>query len=177
MSDAAASGKQVESADKPAIRFATPNDVPAIVSITNAAFAVETFLDGDRTDEEGVREMMRSGNFLVALESPERIVASVYVELRGEQGYFGMLAVDPRKQGRGIGRAMIEAAENYFREQGCKESEITVLSLRTELPPLYHKFGYAESGTREFRPARPLRPGIECHIIVMTKALARTASR
>lgn len=171
MIDAAGAGKQFDPRNKLAIRFATPNDVPAIVSVTNAAFAVETFLDGDRTDDDGVRDMMRSGRFLVAEEGPDGILASVYVELRGEQGYFGMLAVDPRKQGQGIGRAMIQAAENYFQEQSCKESEITVLSLRTELPPLYHKFGYVESGTREFRPARPLRPGIECHIVVMTKAL------
>jgi hypothetical protein len=49
--------------------------------------------------------------------------------------------------------------------------DITVLSLRTELPAFYHNLGYIETGTREFNPPHPLKAGAECHCIVMSKAL------
>jgi hypothetical protein len=49
--------------------------------------------------------------------------------------------------------------------------DITVLSLRTELPPFYRKLGYVETGAEEFRTSRPLKDGVQCHCIVMSKAL------
>ena len=49
--------------------------------------------------------------------------------------------------------------------------DITVLSLRPELPPYYRKLGYVETGTEEFHPSRPLKAGVECHCIRMTKVL------
>jgi GNAT superfamily N-acetyltransferase len=156
------------------LRLANAADAEAIVAVTNEAFAMETFLSGTRTDPERFAELLRSGEFLIAelRESrPARLVASIYIELRGERGYFGMLAVDPSCQGRGLGRFMVEAAEDYCRRHGCRYLDLTVLSLRPELPPFYRKLGYAESGTEPFRPSRPLRPGIECHCIVMSKGL------
>ena len=153
------------------IRAAQATDIASIVSITNAAFAVETFLDGTRTDEAGVAGMMQKGCFLVADDSAGRMVASVYIERLGTRGYFGMLAVDPLQQRRGLGRLMVEAAEENCRKQGCTAIDITVLTLRPELPPYYRKLGYVESGAEEFRPSRPLRPGVKCHCIVMSKPL------
>jgi GNAT superfamily N-acetyltransferase len=142
-----------------------------MIPIINAAFAVETFLDGTRTDEVRFEEYKKSGEFLVAEDGSGKIVASIYIELRGDRGYFGMLAVDPTQQGRGLARLMIEAAEDHCRECGCKQMDINVLSLRPELPPFYRKLGYAETGTEEFRPSRPLKGGVECHAILMSKPL------
>ena len=115
--------------------------------------------------------MMAKGQFLVAENEDHRIVASVYIEKRGARGYFGMLAVDPAHQGRGLGRTMVEAAENYCCLQGCTYMDISVLSLRPELLPLYRKLGYAETGTEEFHPSTPLKSGAACHCIVMSKKL------
>jgi hypothetical protein len=66
---------------------------------------------------------------------------------------------------------MVEAAEDHLRRQGCEAVDIVVLSLRPELPPIYRRFGYVESGTEEFHSSRPLKPGVECHCIVMSKQL------
>ena len=49
--------------------------------------------------------------------------------------------------------------------------DITVLNLRPELPPIYRKFGYVESGVIENYPTPPLKAGIECHGIGMRKRL------
>lgn len=165
---------------KPAIasiRVATAGDRATMLRIINSAFAIEKFIEGQRTNDGQLAEMMQKGEFLLGMDSFGRVVASVYVEVRGSRGYFGMLAVDPRQQGAGLGRAMVEAAEQYCREKGCKAMDLTVLSLRPELPPYYRKFGYAESGVEEFRTTRPLKGELKCHLIVMSKQLQVTASR
>ncbi len=154
------------------IRAAMPQDVPAIIQVVNSAFAVETFLEGTRTDEHRMSELMQKGQFLVAEDKAKRVVASVYLELRGERVYIGMLAVDPAYQGRGLGRVMMGTAEEHARKDGCRHTDITVLSLRPELPPIYRKMGYIETGTEAFHPFQPLKNGAACHAIVMSKELA-----
>jgi ribosomal protein S18 acetylase RimI-like enzyme len=154
------------------IRVATRSDAFSAIPMVNAAFAVVTFLDGTRTDEQRMAKMMEKGEFLIAAENDSsRIVASVYTEKRGERGYLGMLAVEPSWQGTGLGRRMVEAAEEHCRRCGCKHIDLMVLSLRPDLPPYYRKLGYEETATEEFHPSRPLKNGVECHCIVMSKAL------
>ena len=141
-----------------------------MIPLVNAAFAVETFLDGTRTDETRMDRMMQKGQFLVG-EREGRIAGAVYVEKRDGRAYIGMLAIDPAQQGAGLGRIMMQAAERHARGLGCRHADITVLSLRPELPPLYRKLGYQETGTEEFHPTQPLKPGVACHAIVMSKSL------
>jgi GNAT superfamily N-acetyltransferase len=153
------------------IRRASAPDCAGMARLINSAFAVEKFIEGGRTDEAELLDRMNKGEFLLGHDGAGELVASVYVEVRGTRGYFGMLAVDPREQGNGLGRKMVAAAEEYCREKGCEAMDLTVLNLRPELSPLYRKLGYAESGVEEFRPSRQLKPGVECHCIVMSKEL------
>jgi len=154
------------------IRPAKPRDLPAMLPVVNSAFAIETFLEGNRTDAESLTKMMARGEFLLAHDPSGKLVASVYVEKRGTRGYLGMLAVDPAMQGKGLARKMVDAAERHCRERGCEAMDLTVLSLRPELPPLYRKFGYVETGTEEFIPSRSLKPGLSGHCIIMSKPLS-----
>jgi ribosomal protein S18 acetylase RimI-like enzyme len=158
---------------RPALHFrtATADDRPRLIEMINAAFAIETFLEGTRTDEERLTAIMEEGEILLAEEDSGTILASVYVELRGNRGYMGMLAVDPRHQRAGIGQQMLAAAEDSFRARGCEAIDISVLSLRPELLPVYRRFGFIETGTEEFLLSRSLKEGHECHCIVMSKPL------
>jgi ribosomal protein S18 acetylase RimI-like enzyme len=152
------------------IRTANKQDLPRLVPLINQAFAIETFLDGTRTDEERLSATMDKGDVLIA-ECDGQALASVYVELRGERAYFGMLAVDPAQQGKGLGKFMTAAAEQYGRKHGCKRMEMSVLNLRPELLPFYRSLGYSETGTEEFRPPRRLIGDVACHCILMSKPL------
>ena len=153
------------------VRVATTADKEQVIALVNAAFAIETFLGVTRTDEERLAETMNRGDILLGRDDSGCPVASVYVEVRGNRGYLGMLAVDPARQGCGFGRAMVDAAEEFCRNRGCNAMDLTVLSLRPDLPPFYRKLGYVEIGTEEFRPSRPLQAGVQCHCILMTKSL------
>ncbi len=153
------------------IRIATTADIPDIVAIVNSAFEVETFLDGTRTDGNNVAGMMQKGEFLLMEDASGHLLASVFVELHGDRGYSGMFAVESSRQSMGLGRAMVEVVEDHCRNHGCKFLDIKVLSPRTKLPPFYRSLGYVETGVEEFRISRPLKDGIECHFILMSKTL------
>jgi GNAT superfamily N-acetyltransferase len=112
---------------------------------------------------------MAKGTVLVADNGHGGLAGSVYVEPRGSAVYIGLLAVDPSQQGSGLGRRLMEAAEQRGRAAGCTVAELTVVSLRTELPPFYRRLGYAEMGTRPFDRDVPVAQ--DCHFILMSKAL------
>jgi ribosomal protein S18 acetylase RimI-like enzyme len=123
-------------------RNAAASDAEALVRLINRAFAIELkFFSTERIDLPGVLAHMEKGTILVA-EETGRLVGCVYLELRGELSYFGLLAVDPGQQGRGIGLKLIDAAESFGRDAGCTVMQIRILHLRTELPPFYEKLGY-----------------------------------
>ncbi len=153
------------------VRLATSDDFAAIMPMVNAAYLVETFIIGPRVSVADMQEMSKKGDFLVAEDSSGKIVASVHVETNAEPAYFGVLAVDPSWQGKSLGRRMIQAAEDYARSKSRKIMTLTVVDLRTELPPFYRKFGYEVTGTEEFRNPRPLQEGVKLHLIVMSKNL------
>jgi ribosomal protein S18 acetylase RimI-like enzyme len=153
------------------VRTATAADQPRLIALVNSAFAVETFLEGTRTDTERMAAMMKKGAILVAEGGSGELAASVYLEARGRRGYMGMLAVDPASQGKGLASLMVKAAEDELRGLGCEAVDISVLSLRPELLPIYRRFGFVETGTEEFRYGRTFREEVECHCIVMSKPL------
>jgi predicted N-acetyltransferase YhbS len=153
-------------------RVATETDFPSLIAVVNAAYSIETFLEGTRTDEERLADLMQKGVILVAEDDTGQILGCVYTEVRGPRGYLGQLAVDPVHQGRGLARIIVQAAEDRLRAEGCEAVDITVLNLRPELPPIYRRFGYIETGiVEEFRPTRQLAPGVEVHGIKMSKQL------
>jgi predicted N-acetyltransferase YhbS len=159
----------------PASRFdvhlAAEADIPRLIPLINSAFSIETFLEGTRTDEARLADMMHKGAILVAENDSGQLMGCVYTEVRGTRGYLGQLAVNPSRQGSGFARRVVEAAEDHLRRQGCEAVDITVLSLRPELPRIYRRYGYIETGTEEFHPTQPLKPGEKCHCIVMSKQL------
>jgi len=153
------------------VRLAADADRALLIPLINAAFSIETFLEGTRTDEESLAAMMREGELLAAEESDGRLVGCVYTEIRGERGYMGMLAVDPARQREGLGARIMAAAEEHLRRRGCVAVDILVLNLRTELPPIYRRHGYVETGTQHYGLHRTLKPGVEYHFIIMSKEL------
>jgi GNAT superfamily N-acetyltransferase len=152
------------------IRHAEDADIAALCALINTAFRVEeAFIEGDRVNPDGVRTYMQKGKFLLA-EDAAGLAGCVYVELRGDRGYLGLLGVDPPRQGTGLGRKLMDAAENYFREVGCRAVDLRIVSARTPLPPFYRHLGYLETGTAPFAPDVPLKT--PCHYILMSKALS-----
>ncbi len=162
--------KERMGADPIRTRTAELADAENIARLVNIAFRLERFfIDADRTDPDKVRVLLQKGKFLLA-EEVSKLVGCVYMELRGERGYFGLLAVDPARQHSGMGSFLIEAAEDYCRAAGCLFMDLTIVNLRKELPGYYRRRGYLENGTLPF-PEDQHPPKIPCHLVRMSKPL------
>lgn len=73
-----------------------------------------------------------------------QIVATVIVGYDGLRGWLYRLAVRPDYQRRGIGRAMVEYAENWLREQGCPRVKIQIDPDKVGVVDFYRKCGFVE---------------------------------
>ena len=151
------------------LREAGPADADRIAALVNRAFLAESwFKSVDRTNASQVRHLLGKGVFLL-LEEDSRLLACVYLEPRGDRVYLGMLSVEQDVQGRGIGRRMMQQAEDFARRAGHVAIDLRIVHVREELPPYYRKLGYVESGTE---PA-PDFPGVKIpiHFVLMSKSL------
>ena len=152
------------------VRLAEPSDANQIMTLINSAFRIaeDFFYNEDRITFEEVERLFTTGTFLLA-EVDRVLRGCVYVELRGERSYLGLLSVDPSQQQAGIGSLLMTAAENHCRELGSRAMDIWIINLRTELPPFYRKRGYVETGTLPWPPE--IKTTQPCHFITMAKAL------
>jgi ribosomal protein S18 acetylase RimI-like enzyme len=165
-------------------RDATEADVDALVALVESAYRGDSsragwtteadILDGQRTDPEGVRDIVTSPDSrLLTVEREGRIVACCQLEHRGEHAYFGMFAVSPGQQGAGLGKAVLAEAERRARETwGATEMHMTVISVREDLIAWYERRGYRRTGrTTPFpygdeRFGIPRRPDLAFELLV-----------
>lgn len=159
-----------EPAEELQVREASDADVDALVSLINVAFVVEQIaIEGDRIDAEKVREFMGRGKFLL-LEGSGGLLGCVFVELRRDRGYVGLLSVEPNLQMKGLGRRLMGAAEHYFTAASCSGVDLRIISARPELLRFYGKLGYTQTGISPMPADAPLK--MACHFIHMSKALS-----
>jgi GNAT superfamily N-acetyltransferase len=150
-------------------RYARTEDAEAVARLINSAFLVEQFfIERDRTNPATIRSLMEKGKFLLAGDGPN-LVGCIYLELRGERGYFGMLSIDPSRQRMGVGRQLVDAVEKHFRDAGCKLCDLKIVNVRTDLHTLYHRWGYVDTGTAIYDDPTPTK--IPVQFITMSKPL------
>lgn len=145
-------------------------EAKAITDVINAAFrqAESFFIERDRIDLEKVHSLLRSGEFLVS-DAGGTITGCVYVEMKGDRSYLGLLAVDPKAQKAGLGSRLMSAAEEHCQKAGSRFMDIRIVNRRKELPHFYHRRGYVETGTEPFTAG--LNPKLPCHFVKMSKPL------
>lgn len=152
--------------NKIAIRMAVAADVIALEKIIQFAYRggkatgswtnEYSLVKGPRITCEQLEQVLTNDKqgLLVAelIEDGKNILAGcIRVDkLASGQAYFGMLAIDPDLQSKGVGKALFAAAEEFARDQfGCIGVRMSVLSPRDELIAWYKRLGYLENGEIE----------------------------
>jgi ribosomal protein S18 acetylase RimI-like enzyme len=172
------------------LRPATPDDLPAIADLVNAAYrgagaqqgwtTEAGYIDGQRTDVDTLRRDLASqpGARLLAMrDAPDGpLLGCVWLEPAGEATwYLGMLTVRPDLQDRQLGRQLLAAAERFVAGLGARRIRMTVVNVRDTLIAWYERRGYALTGERLPFPyddpvfGNPRRPDLE--FVVLEKAL------
>jgi ribosomal protein S18 acetylase RimI-like enzyme len=170
-------------------RFATADDVDAVVSLVQSAYRGETsragwtteadLLDGQRTDATAVGEAIELSDREVLLaEADGQLLGCCELQRRTElAAYFGMFAVVPTLQGGGVGGRLLAEAERIARDEWQAEQlEMTVIGQRAELIAWYERRGYAHTGERRPFPHNDERFGLprrdDLEFVVLAKPLS-----
>lgn len=151
---------------------ARPDDVPALHGLIERAYRGDSaragwtheadLLGGQRTDLDALSAMLmdpeqqllvaRSGAALVGCVALRRVAA--------DRCYLGLLTVEPTWQASGLGRRLLDAAEDAARDRGAACVEMTVIARRTELVAWYERRGYGLTGARRPFPMDDPRFGL-----------------
>lgn len=169
------------------IRRASEGDVVALNALVHSAYRGDSaragwtheadLLDGQRTDGEALRGMLSdpSQAILVAQESGALLGCVHVSQPKAERATLGMLSVHPDSQAQGLGRRLIDAAEQHARALGVKVMEMTVIALRGELIAYYARRGYLDTGRRAPFPLDDPRFGLprrrDLDFVVLAKTL------
>ena len=145
------------------IAAATLADAPALKALLEAAYRGDSarrgwnheadILDDERTAPGEVEALLadEAVTILTAREGAA-LIGCVAVTIKGAAlAYLGMLCVAPDLQSAGLGRRLLDAAEDHARSQGIAAMEMTVIDSRDALIAWYERRGYDRTGvTRPF---------------------------
>jgi GNAT superfamily N-acetyltransferase len=141
------------------ILIAGEKDISSLVALMDSAYRGEgakqgwtsesdLFIGNKRTDETTVGNLIKKPGavFLKYLNEEGTIEGCVFLHKKEERLYLGMFSVCPSAQGKGIGKKLLAAAENYAKEQNCSSIYMTVITVREKLIAWYERNGYQKTG-------------------------------
>lgn len=167
------------------IEKATLADVAELNVLINSAYQGDSskkgwtteadLLGGIRTDEESLAELINKENAAILKYTEDgKIIGSVYLEKQNDKIYLGMLTVSPDLQGGGVGKKLMQAAEDFAKQSGVGKISMTVISVRRELIEYYERRGYKRTGETKPFPMDDPKFGMPkqfLEFIVMEKSI------
>jgi GNAT superfamily N-acetyltransferase len=119
----------------------------------------EALLAGRRWLEESLDAARTGGGAVLVAADADGIAGVITVRasthFTGERdGYIGELAVADRASRRGIGRALITAAEAWARDHGLRNLTLLTGAFNTNARAFYAALGFADEEVRLTRPIR-----------------------
>jgi GNAT superfamily N-acetyltransferase len=138
------------------IRVATMAHAPAILALADrlAAFGPTTRAPAEIADREraalgdALARPSPGSCLLVAEQPPHGVVGVVFLETRQDyftdrrHGYVAILAVAGEAEGRGVGRALLKAAEDWGRANGLTKLTLAVFTDNRRAKDFYERQGW-----------------------------------
>ena len=87
--------------------------------------------------------------FLLAVRDG-KVVGSVMAGYDGHRGWINYLGVDPERQRRGVGRALMDEAERRLRELGCPKINLQVRADNEAAMAFYERIGFDQDAVISF---------------------------
>jgi ribosomal protein S18 acetylase RimI-like enzyme len=124
------------------IRDIADQDVPDVIALWNAAGVARPWNDPARDIAFARRDT--HSTVLVGLDSG-RIVASAMVGEDGHRGWVYYVAISPERQRSGLGRVMMQAAEDWLKQRGVWKVQLLVRADNTQAAKFYDQLGYRDT--------------------------------
>ena len=161
----------------------TLTDVPVVTALVNSAYRGEAsgkgwahegdLFEGPRVDEQMMTDYLNKKDvtILKLTDETDKIIGTVYLEIKGAKLYLGMLSVSPDEQNKQIGRILLDEAETFAKQHHCNVIAITVISLRDTLINWYERRGFVKVGELQPFPvdARFGTPKMPLQLVEMEK--------
>jgi len=134
-------------------------EIKEVIVLINQAYRAEKkdnawtteshLLSGIRVNEDMMKEILEEKDtktYIAKIEN--KIVGTIQAKLEGENIHIGLFAVDTKSQASGIGKKLLEFAENSSSKLWGKSTFIMeVISTRTELMQYYIRRGYLNTNS------------------------------
>jgi ribosomal protein S18 acetylase RimI-like enzyme len=123
-------------------------DVSSVRDIVGRAYGVYVQRIGRRPTpmDDDYAQKVRQGHLFVADE--DSVIGLIVLIRESNHVLIENIAVEPRRQGRGIGRALLDYAETDARRRGLHVLRLYTNAAMTENLALYHHLGYQEDERR-----------------------------
>lgn len=169
-------------------RVATTKDISELVNLINSSYRPisseagwtheSELIDGERINSRQLTEVLERDNSVVLIGFiRDEIVACVNINEEAGSIYITMLTVKPSCQNLGLGKAMLQRAEEYACAQyGAVVFNLFVVLERVELFNFYLRRGYQSTGITSDYPAAagvgiPKTTGLK--LVLLTKQSPR----
>ncbi|TKI71063.1 GNAT family N-acetyltransferase [Sulfurimonas crateris] len=138
-------------------KIATLEDKEELEALINSCYRGESsragwtteadILDGARVDRAMLENLLKNRDVcLLTLCKGYEIVASICLTKEEEKVKLGLIVVKASMQGMGIGKKIIEYAQEYAkREWSVISAEVEVISIRNELKEYYKRRGFVDT--------------------------------
>ncbi|WP_353144239.1 GNAT family N-acetyltransferase [Acinetobacter pragensis] len=174
-------------------RLAKQNDLQTLALLMNQAYRSQTgqswtneaeIVAGPRITQTQLQESLLLQNFeLWVLEDHQQNESGIWgcigLTINHDAAEIGSFCVDPFLQNMGLGRKLLNFAENYITQAHAdiKWLDMYVLNVRAELISFYERCGYVKSERIEDYPvdANVGIPLVDLHLIQLRKSIAALA--
>ncbi len=144
-----------------AVRPAAPSDREAVLALApRLTEGVAAWRDADAVGsavrgwvEESLATAGSDDSTVLVAETGAEVAGFCSVAVRehwasGADAYIGELVVDKRHEGRGVGRALVDAATRWARQRGLTGLTLETGAANTAARAFYGRLGFAEEDVR-----------------------------
>ncbi|WP_189438355.1 GNAT family acetyltransferase [Pseudovibrio japonicus] len=118
------------------------SDQDAVIALWKAAGVYREWNDPVRDIEKALEG---AHSTILVGELDGAIVASIMCGEDGHRGWFYYVSTHPEHQGKGLGKAISKAAEDWLRARGIWKVQLLVRSDNTQATSFYEAQGYKDT--------------------------------
>jgi len=116
-------------------------DVAAVIALWQACGLTRPW--NDPAADIAIARKGPNSTILIGRDGDD-VVATAMVGHEGHRGWVYYVAVDPHRQGKGYGRTIMNAAEDWLRATGIEKLQLLVRPGNTQVKAFYESLGYGE---------------------------------